>query len=215
MNAIVATVAPIANRVSYDMAMTIAGRLDNNFKTLRDNKRKLAHSLVCASVVEGYALSEAITDAKAKAKWNKLASDEQNQLNVLFTAVRTIDGAWKALSLDVQKDFIAGEIVYSTLAKRIKDAEKEALAAKDKADDGEAVAEQARNEPVGDDGWPEAVAPTDAIVEAMAKVEAFIDAQAGAGDMSEAQLLRLFTLKGALEAFEARVAAAATVAKAA
>lgn len=216
MNAIVATVAPAtANRVAYDAAMKIAGTLSSNFKTLRDNKRTLAHSLVMASVAEGYALSEAITDAKARVKWTKLASDEQNQLNVLFTAVRTIDGAWKALTVEVQKDFAEGKIVFSTLAKQIKEAEKAELEARAKAEAGDEVAEEARNEPVGEDGRPEAVAPTDAVVEAMALIEGFLDGQADAEGLSEAQVLRLWTLKAALDAFEGRVADAAKPAKAA
>lgn len=140
----------ISNSPRYDAAMTAARLVGNNFKTLRDNKRKLAVDLVAASVVEGFALQEAITAAKAQAKWPKLANDERNTLNVLFTAVRTIDGAWKGLSEEERKAFLAGEKVYSTLAKEIKDAEKKALeeAPTDKGE-GESESEETESAPTG------------------------------------------------------------------
>lgn len=153
----------VSNSPVYDEAMRLSGLVGSNFKTLRDNKRKLAHSLVCSSVVEGFALSEAIKAAKGRMKWTKLDKPEQNQMNVLFNAVRTIDGAWKALPEDVRKAFVDGEIVFSTLAKQIKDAEKQELEADAEADAEAAPSEAATTE----------AAETDAIVAALdARVDA-------------------------------------------
>lgn len=144
----------ISNSPAYDAAMEAARLLGGNFKMVRERKRALALDLVKASVVEGFALAEAIKAAKSAMKWARLASDEQSQMNVLFNAVRVIDGAWKALPEDRQKAFLAGELVFSTLAKDIKDAEKKALEAEAKQADAEEQAEANREAPVGEDGKP-------------------------------------------------------------
>lgn len=188
-----ATVAPqaLSNSPVYDEAMRLSGLVGSNFKTLRDNKRKLAHSLVCSSVVEGFALSEAIKAAKGRMKWLKLDKPEQNQMNVLFNAVRTIDGAWKALPEDVQTAFIAGEIVFSTLAKQIKDAEKQELEAEDAQDAPEAPA------PEAEAPAPEAPAP---------EVEDFMGKPTSQGVIDAVEYLR--AAMGEMEALDDTACAA-------
>lgn len=151
------------NHAAYDAAMDTARLLGGNFKLVRDRKRELARDLVKASVVEGFALAEAIKDAKGKMRWTRLASDEQNQMNVLFTAVRLIDGAWKALPKDKRKAFLAGELVFSTLAKDIKAAEKAALEAEAEAEDQAEAEEQAEQASPPE---PEPEAEVDIVAEA-------------------------------------------------
>lgn len=118
-------------------AIVIAKRVSSNFKTLRENTRSLARHLVVSSAVDGEAFARLQVDVKKEMNWTRLASNEQSQMNVLFSQCRTIIGAWSLLSIETQKAFIAGEIIYSTLAKKVKDDEKAALEAdaKDKAPD--------------------------------------------------------------------------------
>lgn len=199
----------ITNSPRYDEAMTLANRVGTNFKTLRDNKRKLAVALVASSQVEGFALAEAITAAKAQAKWNRLATDEQNQFNVLFNAVRTIDGAWKVLPEAKQKAFLAGTLVYSTLAKEIKKAEKDALEKADEADT-KAAAKAGEAESMTPEGGAEAGAvkgrgPIGDAAVMLAKLFAEGD-MAALDPLDMVEVAKLFD---AVEAFKTAQAAAA------
>lgn len=109
-------------------AIVIAKRVSTNFKTLRENKRALARYLVISSAVEGEAFAKLQMDVKKEMNWTRLASDEQAQMNVFFGQCRVIDGAWSLLPVETQKAFVEGHIIFSTLAKKIKDDEKAALA---------------------------------------------------------------------------------------
>lgn len=110
----------------YTDMLTHARLVGSNFKTLRDNKRKLAVNLVRSAVVENYQLEGLIVDSKREMKFPKLDKSEQNQANVFFSALRKIVGAWPALDEEVRNAFLAGEIVFSTLVDKIKASEKEA-----------------------------------------------------------------------------------------
>lgn len=196
------------NKAAYDGALAIARTVGTNFKTLRDNKRKLAFNLVCASVVEGFALAEAITDAKKAMRWGRLDSTEQNQMNVLFTAVRVIDGAWKILPEDKRKAFLAGEIVYSTLAKDIKDAEKAALAKDEEATATAEAGEEAASTPVGEDGRPVPEAPEVETIQMKAvAVTEWLDHIQTPGGLGQADALIVAALAEAVSALLARAAA--------
>lgn len=193
------------NHAALDAAFKIASTLGTNFKTLRDNKRKLAYSLVVSSVVEGFALQETITDAKSKMKWTKLDASEQNQMNVLFTAVRVIDGAWKGLDEATRKAFVAGEIIFSTLAKAIKDAEKARLEAEAKAEAEAEKADSERDAPAD----PKTGKPvSDPLVDAMRAVALFVD-ETPIASMTPDQLLALHNLADAID--EMRKAAQAQI----
>lgn len=194
-----------SNCAAYNAAMENARLLGGNFKLVRERKRHLARDLVAASVVEGFALADAITDAKGKLRWTKLVRDEQNQMNVLFAAVRVIDGAWKVLGPDVQKAFLAGEKIFSTLAKEIKAAEKAKLEAQAEAEDAAKLAEQVRNTPVRREPEPLPEPNTDPIVVAMYQVRDWLQRHATAESMSEAETLALWDMTQELKAFEERV----------
>lgn len=154
MNALVAVAAPVAvsNHAHYDAAMNAAKLVGQNFGTLAKNMRTLAVELVRASKVEGFALQEAITDAKSKMKWTRLDSKDQNRVNQVFRDVRTIDGAWGLIPVEQQDAFLRGEKTPSTLAAEIRKAEADKLAAEDKAEQDAEQAEAERAKPVNEDG---------------------------------------------------------------
>lgn len=192
----------MSNHPIYDAALDTARLLGGNFKTMRDRKRSLARDLVRASQVEGFALADAITDVKKAMKWTRLASDEQNQMNVLFAAVRVIDGAWKSLADDVRKAFLDGSKIFSTLAKEIKDAEKRALeeAAKEEEKAAEQALEQATEQVPASEDAPK----TDEQAAAMRSVIGFID-ETPLASMTPAQLSALNDLFDAIEQRRAEV----------
>lgn len=216
-NAIIAAPAAGSNHARYDAAMDASRLLGGNFKLIRERKRKLAVDLVAASVVEGFALGDAIKDAKSAMRWTKLASDEQNQMNVLFNAVRVIDGAWKSLPEDVQRSFLAGERIFSTLAKEIKDAEKAALKAEAEAEDATEQAEAERAKPVNEDGTPKVEAAPCPVTEALRLATEWVGfiRTEGMDKALPEQLALLAKLCDAVDGFRADMAQPAKLANAA
>lgn len=153
MNALVCAAPAVStNHAHYDAAMNAAKLVGQNFGTLAKNMRTLAVELVRASKVEGFALQEAITDAKSKMKWTRLDSKDQNRVNQVFRDVRTIDGAWALLSPEGQDAFLKGEKTPSTLAAEIRKAESDKLEAEAKAEADAEQADAERAKPVNDDG---------------------------------------------------------------
>lgn len=145
MNAIV-SLAPIGNNNPpvdhYGNAMRHARLVGDNFGTLAKNMRLMVVDLVRAATVPGedgkcYSLQKAITAAKVKMRYDRLDPKDQKTAANNFTYARTIEGAWRDLTPEVQAQFIDGALTPSTLAKQIKDAEKEEVAAGSAKGDGE------------------------------------------------------------------------------
>lgn len=197
----------ISNAPRYEAAMNLAGLIGGNFKLIRDRKRQLAVDLVAASVVEGFALADAIKAAKGKLKWTRLETAEQSQMNVLFTAVRLIDGAWKSLPQEVQTAFLNGEKVFSTLAKEIKDAEKAALEAEDKAEE-QAQAQAGEAESMTPEGGATiGERPQDlGLAVAMARITEWLATRPDVSELSQADALALDALCGEIDDFRKAIA---------
>jgi hypothetical protein len=206
-NAIVTTAS---NHAHYDAAMNDARLLGGNFKTLRNRKRALAVNLIRAAHVEDFALEPLISDTKSKMSWLKLADDERNQMGVFFNALRVISGAWPKLPDDVKASFLAGEKVFSTLAKEIKDAEKAEAEAEAKREADEAAAEAARNAPEAPATAAAQAAPTDPAVAAMRLAALFVD-ETPLAKMTPDQLVALKNLADAIDEFRANAAKPAQI----
>jgi hypothetical protein len=123
------------NRVAALDHARLAG---NNWRSGRDNARKLGRFLCVAAVVDGFAFEPLVAEAKTAMQYNKLDKTDKGGVRVFFTACRTIVGAWGALPQASKDAFIAGNLIYSTLAADIVKAEKAAEKA------GEEEAETAR-----------------------------------------------------------------------
>lgn len=123
------------NAVAYTAMKDDARIWGDNFRTMRKRKRLLAVNLVKAAVVEGYQLEGIIEDCRKEMKYSRLDKPEQRQAQVFFSDCRTIVGGWEGLEKETREAFLAGELVFSTLAKAIVDARKA-------ADDAEAEAEE-------------------------------------------------------------------------
>lgn len=196
------------NAANHDAALALAKTVGTNLSTLRKNKRKLAYNLVMATAVEGFGWTDVWASAKKAMGFAKLDKPEQNQINVLGTACKTIILAWPTLADDVKDAFRKEELIFSTLATSIKDAEK----ARDKAEaDAEATAEasaEASSHADADiDGKPEAEASDrTAMIE---EVAAMFDADMDAASFTPSEIAALADLIAKVDAFKA-----ATIAKA-
>lgn len=119
------------NAPSYALAIDHARLAGNNWRTGRDNARKLARYLVTAAMVDGYALDPLIGEAKDAMGYKKLDKADQGGVRVFFTTIRNICENFAKLKQEQRDAFIAGTLLYSTLAGDIKKAE--ALAEKEAA----------------------------------------------------------------------------------
>lgn len=135
---------------AYSETMDQSRLLGNNFRTARKNKRLLAVALVTAAVVDNYQLEPLIEDSRKAMGYAKLDKPEQRQAKVFFSDLRTIVGAFSELEKETQEAFLAGNLVFSTLAKAIADARKAADAAE---------AEPEGDAPEGEGDAPEGDAP--------------------------------------------------------
>jgi alkylhydroperoxidase family enzyme len=198
----------MTNHVNHDAALKLASTVGTNMGTLRKNKRALAHNLVLAVAVEGFGWADVWKSAKAKMGFAKLEKPEQNQINVLGTAVKTIILAWPTLGDDVKAAFTKGELIFSTLATSIKDAEKAADKAEADAAATEAAGEEASSHADADHGDtpPAPVADRSAMI---AEVAAMFDADMDAAQFTADEVTAMLDLIAKVEAFKA-----ATVAKA-
>ncbi len=189
------------NAVNHDAALALAKTVGTNLSTLRKNKRKLAYNLVMATAVEGFGWTDVWASAKKAMGFAKLDKSEQNQINVLGTACKTIILAWPTLEQDVKDAFRKEELIFSTLATSIKDAEK----ARDKAEaeaEAKANADADTPAPVGSDRM--------AMIE---EVTAMFDADMDAASFTPEEIAALAALIAKVDAF--KVAAIAKASKAA
>jgi hypothetical protein len=157
----------MTNHANHDAALTIARTVGTNLNTLRKNKRNLAYNLVMATAVEGFGWTDVWADAKKAMGFAKLEKPEQNQINVLGTACKTIILAWPTLDAKLKADFSKGDIVFSTLSATIKEAEKAA----DKAAAEEQAKEDAAKE-ASDTPDPRDTPTVEPVVEASPNVAA-------------------------------------------
>lgn len=191
----------MSNHPAYDTALRLSTNVGNNIRTLRDNKRKLAQSLVIAVAVEGFRWKEAWEASKKAAKFATMEKPEQNGFNVMGTACRTIIDEWADLPVETRDGFTKGELVPSTLAATIKDAEK----AKAKAE-AEAAnpTPPASEEPKGEDN----TAPEDANVNPnVTALRTVIEMLAGDTFATDETPL-VIDLMSAVDALRARIAEA-------
>lgn len=211
------------NSPNHDAAMVLAKTVGTNIKTLRNNKRNLAHNIVLAVAVEGFAWVDTWAAAKKQMGFAKLEKPEQNQVNVFGSAIKTIVLAWptlqkqattrivdgKTIECSVADAFIAGDIVFSTLATAIKDAEKAA----DKAE-----AEQVATSDAGDqasktpDPRDQAPAPAQDRSDMIAMVTAMFRVDADAAAFTPAEIAAMTDLIVAVDAFKAATIAQAQAA---
>ena len=129
------------NAPSYGLAIDHARLAGNNWRTGRDNARKLARYLVTAAMVDGYALDPLIGEAKDAMKYKKLDKADQGGVRVFFTTIRNICENWQKLKQEQRDAFTAGSLLYSTLAADIKKAEAAAEKAEAEAAEAERLAE--------------------------------------------------------------------------
>lgn len=201
------------NAVNHDAALALAKTVGTNLSTLRKNKRKLAYNLVMATAVEGFGWTDVWASAKKAMGFAKLDKSEQNQINVLGTACKTIILAWPTLEQDVKDAFRKEELIFSTLATSIKDAEK----ARDKAE-AEAEAKAKAEAEAEAEAKANADADTPAPVgsDRMAMIEevtAMFDADMDAASFTPEEIAALAALIAKVDAF--KVAAIAKASKAA
>ena len=197
----------ISNHAHADATQKLAATVGSNFKTLRDNKRKLAQSLILSVAVEGFVWTDQWAAVKKSMKFANLEKPEQNQINVFGTMCKTVVLAWSGLDKAVQDDFIAGKLLASTLATTIKDAEK----ARDKADGEEQskveAGEEASKQADPRDATPAPVADRSAMIR---EVASMFNVDADAATMTGDELAAMLDLVAAVDAFKA-----ATIGKAA
>ena len=188
------------NHANHDAAIALATRVGTNLKTLRDNKRKLAYNLVMATAVEGFGWTDVWASAKKAMGFAKLEKPEQNQINVFGSAIKTIILAWPTLADDVKASFSKEEIVFSTLATSIKDAEKAA----DKLEVEQAATteagEQASTTP---DPREQAPAVVQDRSDMIAMVAAMFRVDADAASFTPAEITAMTDLIVAVDAFKA------------
>lgn len=193
------------NSQNHDAALTLSHTVGQNLKTLRNNKRALAMNLVLAVAVEGFAWRDVWAASKAKMKFANLDKPEQNQINVFGNACKTIILGWPSLE-DATKDaFAKGEIIFSTLAQAIKDAEKAA----DKVEGEQEATRQAGEEASSHAQADTNPAPVQDRSEAINMVAAMFDVDADAAAFTPGEMDALLNLIAKVDAFKA-----ATVAKA-
>lgn len=197
----------ITNSPRYDAAMLIAKTVGTNFKTLRNNKRALACGLILACAVEDYKWRDAWAEAKKAAGFAKLEKDEQNQFNVMGTACRIVIDNYDLLT-DDEKEAIGNlTCATSTIAKRIKDAEKAAdEAAKAEAEKVKAGEDASQHADEDIDGKVEPIAEDRSSM--VATVAAMFRVDASAADFTQGELDAMLDLIAAVEEFKA-----ATIAK--
>lgn len=120
---------PNANEsANHGVALEQARLLNNNWRAARGNQRRLAHALVLAVAVDGFAfgpMKDNIRDAMPK-----LAKEDAASLKTLFSDCGFIIDRWHTAPQEMKDAFIAGTLVYSTLKGDMRKAEK----AKEKAD---------------------------------------------------------------------------------
>jgi len=190
----------ISNHAHADATQKLAATVGSNFKTLRDNKRKLAQSLILSVAVEGFVWTNQWAEVKKSMKFANLEKPEQNQINVFGTMCKTVVLAWAGLPAETKDDFIAGKLLASTLATTIKDAEK----ARDKAEGEEQskveAGEQASQQPDPRDAKPEAQ-PVQQDRTAMIQTVAalFVDG----ADFTSDEIAAMLDLIGKVDAFKA------------
>lgn len=148
-----------ANRVAALDHARLAG---NNWRTGRDNARKLGRFLCVAACVDNFAFEPLVAEAKTAMQYNKLDKADKGGVRVFFTACRTIVGAWGNLPQASKDAFIAGNLLYSTLAADIVKAEKAAEKA------GEEEVEAARLAELG-------ITPEQDLANKEAEMEAFLN----------------------------------------
>lgn len=192
----------MTNSPNHDAALKLASTVGTNLGTLRKNKRALAHNLVMAVAVEGFGWTDVWAKAKAKMGFAKLEKPEQNQINVLGTAVKTIILAWPTLADDVKASFAKGEIVFSTLATSIKDAEKAVDKAAGEAAATEEAGEEARTHVDADHGDTPPVADRSAMI---AEVAAMFRVDASAADFTQGEIAAMLDLLAAVDTFKQNV----------
>lgn len=113
---------------AFTEALNVARLLGNNWRTGRDNQRKLARHLIVAVAVDNYAFGPMKDEIKSK--MGKLSKDDQNGLKTLFSTCGFVIDRFHTISGEQRDAFIAGTLLYSTLAADMRTAEK----AKEKAD---------------------------------------------------------------------------------
>jgi len=188
----------ISNHAHADATQKLAATVGSNFKTLRDNKRKLAQSLILSVAVEGFVWTDQWAAVKKSMKFANLEKPEQNQINVFGTMCKTVVLAWAGLPAETKDDFIAGKLLASTLATTIKDAEK----ARDKAEGEEQskveAGEQASQQPDPRDAKPEPVQQDrTAMIQTVAAL--FVDG----ADFTSDEIAAMLDLIGKVDAFKA------------
>lgn len=195
------------NSPNHDAALTLSHTVGQNLKTLRNNKRALAMNLVLAVAVEGFAWRDVWAASKAKMKFANLDKPEQNQIAVFGNACKTIILGWPSLEQDVKDAFAKGEVIFSTLAQAIKDAEKAADKVEGEQEATRQAGEEASSHAQADTA--PAQAPVQDRSEAINMVAAMFDVDADAASFTPDEMTALLNLIGKVDAFKA-----ATVAKA-
>jgi len=197
----------LTNCAAHDLTLSLAKTVGTNFRTLRDNKRKLAYNLILSVGVEGFGWTDQWAAVKKAMKFATLEKPEQNQVNVFGTMCKTIVLAWPTLADDVKATFIKGELLASTLATTIKDAEKAA----DKAE-ADSAATDANSEATSKVPDPREAAPAPVVEQdrsaMIGEVAAMFDADADAATLTPGEIAAMLDLIGKVEAFKA-----ATIAK--
>lgn len=192
----------ISNHAHADATQKLASTVGANFKTLRDNKRKLAQSLILSVAVEGFVWTDQWAAVKKSMKFANLEKPEQNQINVFGTMCKTVVLAWSGLDKAVQDDFIAGKLLASTLATTIKEAEK----ARDKADkeeqDKQDAGEQASQQPDPRDDKPEAQ-PEPVAKDRVEMIETVAALFVDGADFTQGEINAMLDLIAKVDAFKA------------
>ncbi len=191
------------NHPAHDATLALAKTVGTNFRTLRDNKRKLAYNLVIGVAVEGFGWTDEWAAVKKAMKFATLEKPEQNQINVFGTMCKTIVLAWSSLADDVKASFVKGDLLASTLAATIKDAEKAA----DKAEAEVAATEQASEQASTTPDPREAAPPADfkCRAETIAMVADMFDTDVNAADFTPGEIKAMMYLIEKVDAFKANL----------
>lgn len=187
------------NAPSYGLAIDHARLAGNNWRTGRDNARKLARYLITAAMVDNYALDPLIGEAKDAMKYKKLDKADQNGVRVFFTNIRTICEHWAKLKQEQRDAFTAGHLLYSTLVGDIKKAEAAAEKAEAEAAEAERLAELGVDKETFD-AMQEREADANANVAAIERVIAMLaDTETARTESEQLAVMRLAEAVAAIE----------------